>query len=351
MTEKTTPAVAEAPAADERTGTEILKSLSPAQTKKWRETGDLPEAKAEPTAEEKAATEKAAADKKAADDKAAADKAAADAAATGKTAEPDKSAAKPEEARIKELEEQNKKLLAEIETLRKTPPTIAPPKSDAPPKPGRNDVDPKTGQPMYASDEAYQDARDKWVSESASRETRVQLAKEAADAKALEQNKLIEKRLQNSLEIASKKHADFADVLKIETKDGKTTFNADGVKRITLNGVLDAWILDSEIGAELLYHFCKTPEEVDRIQGLSPFAAARELTKLEEKLSGGAAPAPAAKSEASPAATVKVPPAPASSVGGKGTAPVDEEAAAVDAGDFRRYKNAADAAEARRRAN
>jgi len=315
------------PVADERTGTEILKALTPAQTKKWRETGELPAVKAQEEKPAEAPAEKPAE------------------APPEKPAEAPKPAEEPQPD-VKALEAENKRLAAELETLRKSPASVSAPKGDEPPKPKRHDLDSKTGLPLYATDEAFEEARDKWVFEKASRETRTTIAKEQAEAKAAEQNKIIERRLQNSLEIAQKKHKDFADVLKLETKDGKTVFNADAVKAIKNNGVLDAWILDSEVGAEILYHLCKNPDEVQRIQALGPFAAARELTKMELQLSESSAPA---KPEEKPAAPVKVPPSPAASIGGKATGPVDEEAAAVEAGDFSRYKKAADAEEHRKR--
>jgi len=316
------------PVADERTGTEILKALTPAQTKKWRETGELPAVKAQEEKPAEAPAEKPAE------------------APPEKPAEAPKTAEEPQPD-VKALEAENKRLAAELETLRKSPASVSAPKGDEPPKPKRHDLDSKTGLPLYATDEAYEEARDKWVFEKASRETRTQLAKEAAEAQVAAQNKVIEQRLANRLELARKNHPDFNEVLKMGTKEGKTTYEHEEIKKIKQNGVLDAWFLDSDLGMEMLYHFCKNPGTVERIQSLpSPFAMARELSKLEIQLSEGSAPA---KPEEKPAAPVKVPPSPAASIGGKATGPVDEEVAAVEAGDFSRYKKAADAEEHRKR--
>jgi len=328
----------------EKSGTEVLKDLTPKQRQTWRATGELPESKLATPAPEpskKPPKEPEPSPAPAPAPVPVEDKPAVEAAKTSRN--------KDAETRITELLTENKKLQSELETLRKIPVSTAP-KGDEPAKPGRNDLDPKTNQPLYATDEEYLDARDKYVAESASRKARADIAKEQNDARVAEQNKIIEKRLQNSLTIAQERHPDFAEVLKAETKDGKTSFKAEAVQRIKSNGVLDGWILDSEIGAEILYHLAKNPAEVDRIQALSPFSAARELTKLEEKLAAGEAKPPEKKEEpASAAKPVVVPPAPASSVGGKATAPVDEEAAAIADGDFRRYKKTADAEEHRRK--
>lgn len=56
-------------------------------------------------------------------------------------------------------------------------------------------------------------------------------------------------------------------------------------------------ILESDLGPEILYHLGNNPKEAARIARLSPFAAAREIGKLEAKLpelkkSASAAPAP-----------------------------------------------------------
>lgn len=51
------------------------------------------------------------------------------------------------------------------------------------------------------------------------------------------------------------------------------------------NPTTDGFLLDSDVGPELLSHLYENPEEADRIRALPPFKAARELTKLELKIS------------------------------------------------------------------
>lgn len=48
--------------------------------------------------------------------------------------------------------------------------------------------------------------------------------------------------------------------------------------------------LDSDLGADLVYHLAKNPAEAERIAKLNPTATARELGKIEAKLTTPAAP-------------------------------------------------------------
>lgn len=338
----------------ESSPTQILKDLTPAQHKTWRQTGDLPEVKTPevPPKESKEATPAApspAAKEPAAPAPA---KVAVETPAEPAPATPEPKA-KGAEARIKELLSQNKELKSKLETLQATS-VVPPTKTEkAPVKPSRNDVDEKSGQPKYATDDEFLEARDKYVAELASHQTRQDIAKETRERQVAEQNRITQQRMVNAVKIATERHPDFSEVLKIETKetDGKkvTTFNSPAMKAIKTNGIIDAWCLDSDLGMEVLYHLAKAGvEEVERIQAMTPFAAAKELTRLEDKLS---VPLSTQKpAESSPArTTIKVPPEPAASVGGRGTPPVDDEAAAVEAGDFKRFAKTANEADWRKK--
>ena len=52
---------------------------------------------------------------------------------------------------------------------------------------------------------------------------------------------------------------------------------------IPSGSVIDAWILESEYGADVLYALMKNPAEIRRINSLKPHQQARELTLLEQK--------------------------------------------------------------------
>jgi hypothetical protein len=314
----------------ESSPTEILASMTSAERKDWRETGKTPELK------EKAATAAPPAEKTDAH---------ADSSPAAKTetvetktdsapvAEPSKSRGKNAETRIPELLSEVKRLNAELEALRKAP-VAAPAKKEELAKPRRNDVDEKTGLAKYATDDDFLDARDAYVAKMASQQTRSDIAKEEGERRVAEQNRLNQQKWQTALKLATERHEDFAKVCEI---DAKGAFQNAELKGIKSNSVLDAFILDSELGGSILYHLAKNPGEVARIEAMNAFAAARELTKLEEKLSGSTIQP--AKDEG-PKPPVTKAPAPATSTGGRATAPVDESEAAIKQGDFRRYMRA-----------
>jgi hypothetical protein len=328
--------------------TKILASLTPKQKAEWRQTGALPEAPKETPPKE--ATE--AASSPAAKESPEPVKAEASAASAPAVKEEPKP--KGAEARIKELLADNKRLESELDELRKRP-IAAPAKIEEVAKPRRGEVDPKTGQALYATDEAFEEALDKYLSTKIKAESRREFEESQRQARIAEQNRITEKRWQNSLKIATEQHPDFAQVLDIgDEGDRKGVFRNKDLKTIKTNGVLDAWILDSEYGAVMLYHLAKNPSEIERIQSLAPFHAARELTKLEDKLASGSVTTPKEspkESSSSPTETRRVSsaPAPAASVSGRATAPVDEVEAAVKSEDFGRYARAANAEEAARR--
>lgn len=227
---------------------------------------------------------------------------------------------------------------------------VTPAKIEEVARPRRNDVDSKTGQPMYASDEAYEEAVEKYLTTKVTADVEKRQATAQREAAIKAQNEIIQRRWQNSLAIAIERNSDWAKVVGLDDKTGKYQ-NAD-LKTIKEHGVLDAWILDSEIGADMLYFFAKNPADIARIQSLSAFAAARELTKLEDKLSGQATASTEKKedkkAESSDPSVTKAP-APATSVGGKSTAPIDEVEAKVKGGDFTGYREAANREEALKR--
>jgi hypothetical protein len=325
---------------------EILSALTPKQRAEWRHTGALPETPEAPAKKSEAKTEVAESSPAAKEvpepkvEKPAVE-ASAEPAPAGKEPKP-----KGAEARIKELLADNKRLQAEADELRKRP-LPAQAKVEEVAKPRRNDVDAKTGQAVFATDEAYEEAVETYLTAKVTANVTKANAKAQQDARIAEQNTIIEKRWQNSLKIATERNPDWATVVEVD-KDGK--FQHAALKSIKTNGVLDAWILDSEIGADILYHLAKNPDEITHIQSLSPFAAARELTKLEDKLS--VAPTPI-KDKEPPAESSKPliskAPSPADNIAGKGTAPTDEVGSAVKGGDFKAYRRAANAEDAQKR--
>lgn len=93
--------------------------------------------------------------------------------------------------------------------------------------------------------------------------------------------------------------------------------------------VMEQVIIESENGPALLYELAKNPEEALRISKLTPLAIARELGKLESKIT------PAASDEKKPETKKKTEaPAPVSPVGSKG----GSSTKSPDEMDYREFK-------------
>lgn len=59
----------------------------------------------------------------------------------------------------------------------------------------------------------------------------------------------------------------------------------EALGRVEPSPTMDGFFVDSEVGPELLDFLDTNPDEADRIRDLSPYAAMRELIKLEDRLS------------------------------------------------------------------
>lgn len=328
----------------ETSATQVLSSLNEEQRRKWMETGELPEEKPkEESKKETPAESSPAAKQEVAEPKE------AKPPAEPAPAEPEGHKGKRAEARIKELLAENKKLEARLAEVSKTPTAEPAKKEEAPAKPQRHDIDSKTGMPLYTDDAAFEAAREEWLTKKITADVQKQVAKQAEDTRRNEEARLTAERWVNSLKIAAEKHPDLDEVL--EADDKGIIQNKVLKESIKAGTVLDGWLTDSEVGVEILYYLAKNPAEIERINRLGPFQAARALTKLEDELSGVKAekktePAPAEKP---PEKKVSKAPSPATNVDGKSTAPADEIGAAVAAEDFSRFQKAANEEDLRKR--
>lgn len=137
---------------------------------------------------------------------------------------------------------------------------------------------------------------------------------ERNQAEIVEFNKGVETKWKGMVAKAEEVHGDFKEV----------ALSDDLAKNITMGSPVDEWVLQSEVGAEMLYFLGQNRDELKRINALSRPAQHRELAKLEEKLSATGVeaekPKPKIVSSALP---------PTREVGGKGTASGDEEEAAL----------------------
>ena len=216
------------------------------------------------------------------------------------------------------------------------PAAAATPKGRAEPK--IDDVDPKTGQPKYADyDEFIRDQR-KWDREQAVLEFEAKNATTERERQQRAVQETISREWTRRVTEAEKEMPDFREVA------------LDVDVPVKAGSVVDAFILDSPIGPKVLYNLAKDPDLLERIQGtpvydnkgvltgfrggMNPLAQARELTKLELKLSGSGR----VGSSAQPVSAAPRPPHQSS---GKGTVTKDAVEEAVKTSDQNTYARSA----------
>lgn len=72
----------------------------------------------------------------------------------------------------------------------------------------------------------------------------------------------------------------------VETAKRNPDFNTrDAMEVVAPTDVMDGFFVDSEIGPDILNHLHQNPDEAERIRGLTPYKAVRELVLLESTLS------------------------------------------------------------------
>lgn len=248
----------------------------------------------------------------------AADSAAAQAQKRGKTKE-------DSERRYHEITLENRELrerLERIERAQQPPPAkdqATPPGSQpaAKAEPKIDDVDEKTGQPKYKTLAEYMSARETWLEDKLLSRVQADAKKEQQARAQTEQQQIINQGWNAKVEPARKKYADFDAV----------ALNPD--LPIKAGSVPDAFVLDSEHGADVLYYLGQHPDVLDAINKTNPLRQARELFLIEQKF---------AKPATTSAKTASRAPAPPHEVSGQGTVPPDETDQALTDDDFQAYK-------------
>jgi hypothetical protein len=169
----------------------------------------------------------------------------------------------------------------------------------------------------FDSYEAYIEAVADWKLEQREK------ARQAESARTLAEQQRTEKvtAFNERLETARDKYADFDEAL-------------SGSARVQISPAMHEAILESETGPDIAYHLAKNPAEALRIAKLSPIAAAKEIGKLETKLSA-AAEEPAKPATASRKTTVA--PEPARPVAG-GTTVVERNPDSMSYQDYKRFR-------------
>jgi hypothetical protein len=151
---------------------------------------------------------------------------------------------------------------------------------------------------------------------------------EAQAATARQQNETLAKTWNQKVTAATAKHADF-EAVALSPALGAI---------IPEGSVIDAFILESPHGAELLYHLGSDLAEAERMAGLTPIQQARELAKLESRFEV-APPAPGnePKAETPPVRRVSQASPPARELDRPGSVQKDPIEAALDGKDFETY--------------
>ena len=187
----------------------------------------------------------------------------------------------------------------------------------------------KDGSSKYKTYEEYNADRIEWGVEKALRDRDQKATVAAKDAEIEKRNKAVEDSWRTRVNAAREKHTDFDTV----------ALNKD--LPVKAGSVVDSFILDSEVGTEILYYLGQHQDELDKINAMPPWKQARVMMKLELDCEAAAAtPAAPQKSEKQPEQEVVTSkaPKPIREVGGRGGAPADEEAAAVEHNDFNTFR-------------
>lgn len=215
------------------------------------------------------------------------------------------------------------------------------------PRPTSADTDEKSGEPKYKTLDDLLEARDAWNREQWDAEK----AFNDRQSKEADERDTVVRQFGERVQKSEAKHADFKRVA--FESDITCPSNVNDAKKIREGSVIDAFIIDSEIGPEVLYFLGSNPGEIEKINGLSPFQQARYLTALEAELSdedGEETPAAAAPAKPAPPARqhTQAPP-PARAVGGRNSAQADPIKSAAEAGNFAEYEAKANARDLARR--
>jgi len=223
-----------------------------------------------------------------------------------KTQEPKKIT--PAEARIKDLLAENKSLKARLQPVAEKP--KEPAEVEAKPEPKAED---------YETVDAYLKAlTDHRVSEAIRLDREARVA-EQQKAEVERSNQEISDKWNSLTEESRKKHKDFDAIALVDDLP------------VVEGSVLDRWLINSDLGAEMLYYYGTNRDELTKLNAMSAFDAARELTKLELKL--GESPV-TEKAKPAPTKVTQAPPPP-TEIATKGV--TDAAAAAIAAGDMGAY--------------
>lgn len=348
---------------------ERLDKATAPELKTWREKGEIPAAKAKEPVIEPPKTEAPAVSTEPSAEVTPEIKpvVATETAATPEVAKPQK---KDADARVQELLVGRKKDRQLIEDLtRKLAATPTPSAQTVAPQttPEKPRVDAKPvlrAQPQLEDQNAdgtakYKDLTDfnkdlgKWMTEAVKFESE----RIFAENQATQERKAKESQQSAAQKTAIDKWKERVDKAreKLTDFDEVALGNNPAILSIQQGSVIDAFLMDSDVGPEILYHLAQNPAEVNRIKALNPLGQSREMTKLELKLTEPATPIavteiPKADPDPVPARREppKLPPPP-TELSARRSAPVDEADAALARDDIAGYMRAMNARELKAR--
>lgn len=131
----------------------------------------------------------------------------------------------------------------------------------------------KPNQDKFETNAEYVDALTDWKLEQ---RDKAREERETRDRVKSEQATVFKSHTER-VEAFSKKTSDFMDVL-------------EEVEDVSMSPAVQQILVESDNGPELMYELAKNREEFERINKLTPLAAARELGRIESKLAAQAAP-------------------------------------------------------------
>lgn len=147
------------------------------------------------------------------------------------------------------------------------------------PKPAETKSESEPKRADFDSYEAFVEARAEWRADQKVTKRLEEFEgkgkKDAEKAKQEESKKAFDKRVETVIDNGNKNFPDFDAVINEAVEDGV----------IPIDSPMYYGIMDSDIGDKIAYHLAKKPAEAKRILALGPYGQAREIGKLEDKLS------------------------------------------------------------------
>jgi hypothetical protein len=223
------------------------------------------------------------------------------------------------------------------------------------PEPQIDDVDPKTGKPLYANWAEHQKALRAWDREEATRSAEERFEGKQRERNLAEAERTIERVVNTRVEAARKAHADYDDTLHA----AMSAKNEHGQEAIfyTKGSPIDLFLLESDRGSEIVYQVAKNLDQYKHIfarnaqgQYLMPaIRQLRELAKIEHSLEAAAGTA-RSQTTTTPAKTVSQAHRPPNQTTGTGAVGREPIAEALEEGDFDQYRREANARDPRLKA-